>query len=126
MEVLATNLQDVLKNFDFTDSVVTEVKWADNLTDLIVVVDYYWDIQDGYDTTRLLKIIFKNCKKADFQFSKEHLLTLDEVNKESLFTIVLFKELAGSSDKQQHVGIFTTDYSKPWLSVVCSNVMLEE
>lgn len=124
--VLATNLHDVLDNFDFTDSIVTEVKWADNLIDLIVVVDYYWDIQDGHDTTRLLKIIFKDCKKADFQIRTELSLSPDEVNKESLFTIVLFKELAESSDKQKHVGIFTTDYSNPWLSAVCSDVVLEE
>lgn len=127
--MLATNLHDVLENFDFTDSIVTEVKWDDNLIDPIVVVDYYWDIQDGRDTTRLLKIIFKNCMKADFQFSTELPLTSHEVNKESLFTIVLFKEMAESKNnsyKQNHVGIFTTNYSKPWLSVVCSDVMLEE
>ncbi|CAM3843236.1 hypothetical protein [Marinicrinis lubricantis] len=124
--MLATNLHDVLEDFDFTDSIVTDVKWADNLIDLIVVVDYYWDIQDGHDTTRLLKIIFKNCKKADFQISTELPLSPDEVNKESLFTIVLFKELAESLDNQKRVGIFTSDYSKPWLSVVCSDVMLEE
>ncbi|WP_225229407.1 hypothetical protein [Paenibacillus gallinarum] len=123
---MATNLNDVLENYDFTDSIVTEVQWADNLIDLTVVVDYYWDIQDGHDTTRLLKIIFKNCIKADFQTSTELLLTPDEVNKESLFTIVLFKELTENLDKQKHVGIFTTDYSKPWLSVVCSDVMLKE
>ena len=124
--MLATNLNDVLENYDFTDSIVTEVQWADNLIDLTVVVDYYWDIQDGHDTTRLLKIIFKKCIKADFQTSTELLLTPDEVNKESLFTIVLFKELTENLDKQKHVGIFTTDYSKPWLSVVCSDVMLKE
>jgi hypothetical protein len=124
--VLASNLHDILENFDFTDSIVTEVKWADNLTDLIVVVDYYWDTQDGHDTTRLLKICFKNCKKADFQINTDLPLSPNEVNKESLFTIVLFKELEESSDKQKHVGIFTTDYSNPWLSIVCSDVMLEE
>lgn len=127
--MLATNLRDVLENFDFTDSIVTEVKWADNLTDLIVVIDYYWDMQEGHDTTRLLKIIFKNCIKADFQISTELPLNPDEVNKESLFTVVLFKEVEESennSGKQKRVGIFTTDYSKPWLSVVCSDVMLEE
>lgn len=124
--MLATNLHDVLENFDFTDSIVTEVKWADNLMDLILVVDYYWDIQDGQDTTRLLKFIFKNCIKTEFQIKTELPLSPNEVNKESLFTIVLVKELEKSSDKQKHVGVFTTDYSKPWLSVVCSDVMLEE
>ena len=124
--MLATNLHDVLKHFDFTDSIVTEVRWTDNLIDLIVVVDYYWDIQEGHDNTRMIKIIFEHCTKADFQFSRNLPLSPDEVNKESLFTIVLFKELEGSSDKHKHVGIFTIDYSKPWVSVVCSNVMLEE
>lgn len=127
--MLASSLHDILENFDFTDSIVTEVKWADNLIDLIVVVDYYWDIQEGRDTTRLLKIVFKNCIKVDYQISKSILLTPDEINKESLFTIVLFKELVENEenpDKQKHVGIFTTDYSHQWLSIVCSEVMLEE
>lgn len=124
--MLATNLHDVLEHFDFTDSIVTEVRWADNLIDLIVVVDYYWDIQEGHDNTRMIKIIFEHCTKADFQISTDLPSSPDDVNKESLFTIVLFKELEGSSDKHKHVGIFTLDYSKPWLSVVCSNVVFEE
>ncbi|MDU0331175.1 hypothetical protein RW092_13360, partial [Paenibacillus sp. 3LSP] len=65
-------------------------------------------------------------KKADFQISTDLPLSPNEVSKESLFTIVLFKELAESSDNQKHIGVFTTDYSKPWLSIVCSDVMLEE
>lgn len=127
--MLAANLNDILENFDFTDSIVTDVMWSDNLIDLIVVVDYYWDIQDGRDTARLLKIIFQNCKRADFQINSELPLSSDKVNKESLFTIVLFKELVESaynSNKEKHIGIYTTDYSKPWLSVVCSDVMLKE
>ncbi|MCG3089819.1 hypothetical protein [Sporosarcina cyprini] len=125
-EIMAVSFQDIIGNFDFTDSVVTEVRWSDNLMDLIVNVDYYWDIQDGHDTTRILKIIFEGCQKVDFQISGEIPLCLDSVNKESLFTIVLFKELTGSSGEQQHLGIFTADYSKPWLSVVCTNVKLKE
>ncbi|MBA9087232.1 hypothetical protein FHR92_003714 [Fontibacillus solani] len=127
--VLANNVSDIFENFDFTDSIVTEVKWADNLLDLIVVVDYYWDIQDGRRDTRLLKLVFKNSVKVDFQINKELPLSSDEINKESLFTIVLFKENRESkysSNKQKHLEIFTTDYSKSWLSVVCSEVILEE
>lgn len=127
--VLANNVNDIMEKFDFTDSIVTEVRWAENLLDLVVVVDYYWDIQDGRDETRLLKLIFKNCVKADFQISKEFPLSNDEINKESLFTIVLFKEKTESefnSDKQKYMEIFTTDYSNPWLTVICNEVMLEE
>lgn len=127
--MLANNLNDILENFDFTDSIVTEVKLADNLLDLIVVVDYYWDIQDGRDDTRLLKLVFRDCIKADFQIHKELPVLNHEINKESLFTIVLFKVITDSEyslDKKKHVQLFTNEYSKPWLTVVCSEVLLEE
>jgi len=127
--MLANGLDNILNNFDFTDSIVTEVRWADNLVDLVVVVDYYWDIQEGRDTTRLLKIVFKNCSKADFQIEAEPPLNPDVVNRDSIFTIVLFRERLGNQIDlvgKKCVDIFTTSYSKPWLSVGCSDVMLEE
>ncbi|WP_438434231.1 hypothetical protein [Gorillibacterium sp. sgz500922] len=127
--MLESGLHDILQNFDFTDSIVTEVKWADNLIDLIVNVDYYWDLQEGRDTTRVLKLVFKECIRADFQLNTELPLLSNKVNIDSLFTIVLIKELSEQetiTDKQIRVGIFTADYSKPWLSVVCTNVILEE
>lgn len=132
---MASNLNEILDNFDFTDSIVTEVKWADNLLDLVVIVDYYWDIQDGKDDTRLLKLIFKDCVKSIFQISKEILpFSVNETNINSCFTIVLFKEKTNSEllneynlpYTQKHIEIFTTNYSKPWLSVLCSEVLLEE
>ncbi|WP_200879272.1 hypothetical protein [Paenibacillus tyrfis] len=126
---MANNVNDIMESFDFTDSIVTEVRWEENLLDLVVVVDYYWDVQDGRDDTRLLKIIFKNCVKADFQIGKELPLSNNEINKESLFTIVLFKEKTESefnTGNQKHMELFTTDYSIPWLTVICSEVMLEE
>lgn len=77
----------------------------------------------------LLKLIFKNCVRADFQISKELPLSKDEINTESCFTIVLLREKVESEyslNKQRSVEIFTTDYSMPWLSVLCSEVFLEE
>ncbi|MBH5318331.1 hypothetical protein I6N90_10980 [Paenibacillus sp. GSMTC-2017] len=127
--MLANNLIEILEKFDFTDSIVTEVKWAENLLDLVVIVDYYWDIQDGREDTRLLKLVFKNCMKVDFQISKELPIAIDETNKESLFTIILFKENTEyqyNFDKKKYLEIFTTDYLNPWLSVVCCEVTLEE
>lgn len=61
--MLANNIKEILENYDFTDSIVTCIKWADNLIDLIITVDYYWDIQNGSDNTRLLNLVFKNCTK---------------------------------------------------------------
>jgi hypothetical protein len=129
---LAGNVNEILENFDFTDSIITDIKWTNNLLDLVIIVDYYWDIQEGREETRLLKIIFKNCVKADFKINKK-VLPYSEISTVSFFTIILFKENAESdflneysTNKQQHLEIYTTDYSTPWLSVLCSEVTLEE
>ncbi|AEV69353.1 hypothetical protein [Acetivibrio clariflavus] len=127
--MLANDLNEILEKFDFTDSIVTHVEWSDNKKDLIVSIDYYWDIQEGKDKTRVLKLIFKNCIKVNFQIPKELALNNDEMNTDSYFTIVLLKEKESSSlanDDEKHVEIFTTDYSIPWLSVVCRQVLLTE
>lgn len=127
--MLANSLDEILENFDFIDSIVTQVKWDINLLDLIITVDYYWDIQKGLDKTRLLDLIFKNCSKADFQVSELDSLLKGELNIESCFTIVLVKERQENEyslyDKR-YVEIFTTDYSRPWLSAICSEVELQE
>jgi len=31
---LASNIHEVLDNFDFTDSIVTDIRWENNLLDL--------------------------------------------------------------------------------------------
>lgn len=127
--MMVDNLNDILEKFDFTDSIVTNVQWADNLVDLIIIVDYYWDIQEGRDTTRLLKLLFKECTFVNFQFSQSPPLDNNLVNTYSDFTIVLFREkidLEFSHYNQRHIEVFTNDYSNAWLSVVCSEVFLEE
>ncbi|MGO4544170.1 hypothetical protein AB4Z29_05180 [Paenibacillus sp. 2TAB23] len=131
---MATNINDVLENFDFTDSIVTEIKWENQLLDLALVVDYYWDLQEGRSETRLLKLTFKNCAKADFQFKRDLLPLPNElVNPESCYTIVLFKANRTSQlieqygiDRLKHIELFTLDYSTAWLSVLCDEVILEQ
>ncbi|MFC9775330.1 hypothetical protein [Paenibacillus chitinolyticus] len=131
--LLATNINDVLENFDFTDSIVTEIKWEKQLLDLVLVVDYYWDIQEGCSETRMLKLTFRNCVKADFQLKRDILpLSNELVNSESCYTIVLFKVNETSQlleqygiDRLKHIELFTLDYSTAWLSILCDEVTLE-
>ncbi|MGE6228495.1 hypothetical protein [Paenibacillus chitinolyticus] len=131
---MASNIHEVLDNFDFTDSIVTDIRWENNLLDLALVVDYYWDIQEGLSKTRQLKLKFINCIKADFQIKKDILPLSEEIiNTDSCYTNVLFK-VNNENDllKQygimglKHIELFTLDYSKPWLSTLCSDVSLEE
>lgn len=132
---LASNIHEVLDNFDFTDSIVTEIKWENNLLDMSLVVDYYWDIQEGRSDTRQLKLKFSNCVKADFQMKRDILPLSEEMmmNTDSCYTIVLFKvndesELLRNYGLEglKHIELFTLDYSKPWLSILCNDVSLEE
>jgi hypothetical protein len=131
---LASNINEVLDNFDFTDSIVTDIKWEKGLLDLALVVDYYWDIQEGRSETRQLKLNFANCVKADFQIKKDILPLSEEIiNTDSCYTIVLFKVNEESELLRhyglkglKHIELFTLDYSKPWLSILCDDVTLEE
>ncbi|MOA45074.1 hypothetical protein D3C78_1674300 [compost metagenome] len=105
------------------------------MLDLVLVFDYYWDIQEGGSETRQLKLKFANCVKADFQI-KQDILPLSEemmINTDSCYTIVLFRVNDGSEllrhygiEGLKHIEIFTLDYSKPWLSILCNDVSLEE
>lgn len=129
---LASNIHEVLNNFDFTDSIVTEIRWENRLLDLTLVVDYYWDIQEGCSETRQLKLKFANCVKAEFQMKAEVVSLSEETNTDSIFTIVLFRVNEDSEllrqfgiDGLTHIDLITLDYSKPWLSILCKNVTIE-
>jgi hypothetical protein len=78
--MLSNNLNEILEKYDFTDSIIVNAKWADNLVDLIIKVDYYWNIQEGRNTARLLQIVFKNCLKVNFQMGKVFPLENNLVN----------------------------------------------
>jgi hypothetical protein len=131
---LASNIHEVLDNFDFTDSIVCDIRWENNLLDLVLVVDYYWDIQTGRSETRQLKLNFAKCLKADFLIKIDILPLSDEIiNTDSIYTIVLLKAHEESEllkfyglEGLKHIEIFTLDYSKPWLSILCNDVTLEE
>ncbi|MGL4820425.1 MAG: hypothetical protein ACRC5C_10615, partial [Bacilli bacterium] len=96
--MLLNSLDKINEKYDFTDSIITMVKWGDNLLDLVVTVDYYWDIQEGKTETRLLNIIFKNCLSSKFTTIPKNIpLNTDEKYLFSFFTIILFKEFKASA-----------------------------
>ncbi|WP_143415783.1 hypothetical protein [Geobacillus sp. E263] len=57
--IIASNIEEIENAFDFTDSIITGVKWANHLTDLSISLDYYWDIQDGKSKTRELTLFLR-------------------------------------------------------------------
>lgn len=131
--VLADNIQDVFENFDFTESIITEVKWENNLFDLSVTLDYWWNLDDdptstkGYGT-KILKLTFIDCIRANFN-QGTNLIELDkeEIHPPSWFTVVNFRESAQTDSRNLlNLEIITMDYDNPWLRVQCRGIKLEK
>lgn len=122
--ILANNIKNILNEFDFTDSIVTNVRLSDNLLDLELILNYYWDIQEGKEECRDLQITFKRYCNVKFHIDKELITntgTEQQGQNYSWFTIVRFEE-----PEDKRINIYTTDYSIPWLSLDYGEIILEE
>ncbi|GAA3400112.1 hypothetical protein ACFFNY_17205 [Paenibacillus hodogayensis] len=132
--ILAEGLSAIFNEFDFTDSIISEIKWENNFFDLAITMDYYWDIQEGKETTRLLKLLFKDVMKADFQTNKMLAnLPKSEIHPDSWYTIVrLSEETNNVFIKEENlldfksIQIFTYDHFTPLLAVVFREIVIVE
>lgn len=128
--IIASNIYEIKSKFDFTDSIIIDVKWIKNLTDLSIKIDYYWDLQDGKIEPRELTLNFKDCLKADFSIKRDLFqLSKEEVNYDSWFTILLFESVANNQNMKEgthQINIYTFDYSNPWVKILCRDVTLEQ
>lgn len=127
--MIATNINEVFEKLDFTDSIITDIKWENNLIDLALIVDYYWDIQEGKKETRMLKITFINCINADFHMTPNLIEIPDNEIQSyilSWYTIVGFRKSDIDYKNLICIEIFTTDYGIPWLTAVSKGIQVEE
>jgi hypothetical protein len=129
--ILARDINEVSEKFDFTDSIITKVSWENSLFDLVLVIDYWWDLDEdtssekGYGTTTL-KMTLSSCIKAEF--NNNHMiieLPKSEIHADSWFTIVAFRNRS-SSDKLTQIEICTTDLATPWLSASFKEIIVEK
>jgi len=130
--VLADNIQYIFEKFDFTESIITEVKWENNLFDLSVTLDYWWNLDDDPTTTKgygtkILKLTFVDCIRAIFN-QGTNLIDKDkkEIHPSSWYTVVSFREsLQTNSNNLVNLEIITLDYDNPWLRVQSRGIKLE-
>jgi len=127
MAMILSRNDDILKNYDFMDSIVTDVKFDTNLLDLLISVDYYWDIQDSRNKGRQLLLRFKNCQSANFALTKR----FNTVSKEDLpsytnswYTITGFSLTKNCNLFE--VEIKTIDNDPKWLFIKCDEIILED
>lgn len=73
--LIAKGFQEIYNTLDFTDSIVEEIKWKNNLSDLVLMLDYY---NTEKEDEEILKLRFTDCIKADFSLSNKLLSASDE------------------------------------------------
>jgi len=124
--ILVKGLEAFYNDYCLTDSIVTKISWDDNLLDLLVTVDYYWDIQEGRDKTRELTIRFKNCREAAFTMPK----SFDTIPENELKSYVYsWYTITHCSVKDNNglleVSLKTIDDNPRWLTVKCEEILVE-
>ncbi|MCL6458435.1 MAG: hypothetical protein K6T85_10570 [Gorillibacterium sp.] len=131
--LLAENLNDIVEKFDFTESIITDVKWENDLFDLSLTLDYWWEIDNdpssskGYGS-KLLKLTFMDCIQVNFNQSRLLIeLSKEEIHPPSWFTVVKFGKVTKDHlDNLLNLEIVTLDYNNPWLLVQCRGIRLEK
>ncbi|TCP52526.1 hypothetical protein EV586_1097 [Tumebacillus sp. BK434] len=130
--IIANGFGEIFDTLDFTDSIVEQISWENDLLDLVLTVDYYFDSGE----CNLLKIRFKDCLKADFLLT-DNLLSIQEEEKRSYsmswYTIQNYRLVKDSDFIKKcnrpdllHIEIYTVDQEVPWLSIVSKGVTVEK
>ena len=121
--VLSKCIEAFAKEFDFTEGIVSEIRWDTNLIDLLITVYYFWDEYKG----KSLTIRIKNCREANFNMPK-HYNTVPKSDLKnyiySWYTITQFSVKASSGLVE--IGIQTIDTSPRWLTALCEEVWIED
>ena len=92
------DLDTVFEEFDFTDSIIIDICSDKFLTRVSLLIDYYWDIQEGESETRILEMSFTGCTKVVNYVSSDivKMIELGE-NVDSYFTIVRIEKKSEKS-----------------------------
>lgn len=111
--MIKKSISDILNEFDFTDSIIIDIKTSDFLTDLILEIDYYWDLQEGKDETRIIMLKCLNCKSIIFRIPQIAIEAMNNGdNIDSYFTIVKLIQ-----EDENTVAIFNGIGDEPLLRV---------
>ena len=119
--ILSRNFKDINSIYDFSEGIICNICWDNNITDLLVTVYYYFeeprDLKDKNVTIR-----FKKCSTVNFDYNN----MLDSMKEYNIVaphpTIEHFSLKKNSSSI--HVEI-TTNYASPMISLVCDEIWVE-
>lgn len=124
--ILSKDIESFSNKFDFTEGIITAINWDSNLLDLLIIIDYYWDIHDGRKTNRELTIRLKNCREAIFTMPK----VFGDVSKSELESYVyswytITHYFVESKNGLLEVSFKTVDNNPQWLIAKCEEIWVE-
>ena len=118
--------QAVLHQFDFYGSYVAEIKWSEDLFDLILTVNYFDDLPSGCKNQDI-RIILKDCDVAIFSVPQEAKRGIAGNNKMAIsyvaYSIESFDVIKENSKLKVIIG--TTINNHRWLEADCCELWIE-
>ncbi|MGG5341229.1 hypothetical protein [Enterococcus sp. AZ192] len=106
------SISDFFDELDLTDSIIENISFDKNLTDLKIEVTHF------FDEDKLISIKFNNCYKFDYELSKDIYILNDNQLNFSHFTITKILIDEG-------INIFTINDDEPLIKIMCQTVELE-
>ncbi len=119
--ILSRDFNDINSIYDFSEGIICDIYWDDNLIDLLVTVYYYFDeprdLKDKDVTIR-----FKKCSTVNFDCSnmlasmKEYSIVAPHPTIEH----ILLKKNSSSMNVE-----IATNYASPMISLTCDEIWVE-
>ena len=119
--ILSRDFNDINSIYDFSEGIICDICWDDNLTDLLVTVYYYFDEPRDIKNKDVI-IRFKKCSTVNFDCGNM-LASMKEYNivaphptiehfllKKNSFSVIV--EIA-------------TNYASPMISLMCDEIWVE-
>lgn len=118
--------EEIMNRFDFFESYVNKIAWSEDLFDLIITVNYFWQDENNCKDCDV-KIILKNCTFVSFD-SPQNSINCNNFERTLADSYVMYSIQTFEVEKDKDkliVQIGTTELNHKWLKVQCSDLWVE-
>jgi hypothetical protein len=121
--VIYKTIEEIKEKFCILDSIICDVRWDENLLDLLITIDYYIGKSSE---VKLYVIRMKYCNEAHFKMPKQMKKVLPKENQTG-YIWSWYTAFAMDIEKKEslEINIITNEDNK-WLHAKCEEVWIEE
>ncbi|MGD6795367.1 hypothetical protein [Metabacillus indicus] len=122
--MLTNKINEILEEYDFTDSIITDMRWEKSLLDFSITIDYNFNLPENEMKTKDLKLVCKNCITINLNFARKSFdhIEPNQTNFYSWFTIVKYN--FRKQDKDYIIELYTYEFDTPSISITCNSLEL--